>query len=184
MATAPQTPDDGTGPELPDDEPAGEVADLEPPNLKDARLGIVGKFYRYWRYRRKLRKKAANGYVQWYLIEDGYPQPKFVKPEMEGAGIPELEYGDGRYLFPHDARLPDKQNGMWVVAHNAGDATPINLTDPDEFAVDPGVLQRYAQLKPETEPPSWWDDIDIDPQDAFLYLIIGIVAYAFLSGVI
>lgn len=186
-ATTPEGGDDG--PDLPDDgaDPAGDVADLRPPDLKSARFGSIGKFLRYRRYRKKLRKKAQQGYVQWILLDGSHPKPKFVKPEHEGAGIPELEHDGGRFLFPREAMVPDARTGMWTIYHHADDSTPINARDPSQFAIDPGRLQEYAEMKYETTPPGFLEGLSLpfdDPQTAFAYLVMAIIAFSLIWSVL
>lgn len=175
MAATPDSPgDDGTDRDLPRVEPAGEVAELQRPDLKKSKLGLIGHFLSYWWYRRKLRSKIDEGYVLWELIDDGRSGAKFVKPNYEGNGIPELEYDGNRYLFPPKARVPDKRTGMWFYRHQRGDAVPINLRHPDEEALDPGVLQRYRDMTPQTESPGWLSGLDLDAQDLVMYAVLGV----------
>lgn len=179
MSTAPTPDDDGTDAELPAaDDPGedtpGEVGEPARPDLKSSSFGILGKFFKYCRFRSKLRRKAGNGYVLWYLLDDSFPEPRFVKPEREGAGVPELKHEGTRYLFPPEGRLPHRRNGMWVYVHSKEDSVPINLSHPSELALDPGVLQQYSELKPETDSPSWFNGLDVEPQELFIYLIFGI----------
>ena len=156
--------------------------DLPPPDLKTARLGMLGEMWSVRRYLQKRRKMIKNGYVEWFLIDSSYPRPKYVKPEADGGGIPEYKHDGVRYLFPKEAMVANAQNGGWTVIHKKGDAEPINLREPSEHAIPPDILEEYSQLIVTDSPPSLLDRFDIDPKDAFLYLIVGIVAFAFIQG--
>lgn len=167
MSTA-TTPDDSTT--------------FEAPDVKGGYFGVLGRFVRYYLRDKRLRRKAGEGYILWYLIEDGHPNPKFIKPESDGAGVPEYEHGDDLYLFPYSARYAHKDTGMWVVYHQKGDSLPMTMHANDEPSLEPGVTQQFSQLKPQTDPPSWFDDIDITMKQVFMGLLAFIVIFAVLQG--
>lgn len=180
MSTTASNPDDGTDTEPPRGD--GErVETPEPPFIKSGSFGLLGDVVANYRYRRKLKRKAGEGYVLWEVVDDVRTGPKFVKPKYKGAGIPELKHDGQRYLFPREARVADKRTGMWFYRHEKDDAVPINLQSPDEQALDPGVLQRYTELDLNTESPNWLDNLDLDPQTIFTYLIIGVIGFAIVS---
>lgn len=160
----------------------GELVSLPPPDLRRSTFGIVGEIFRTWRYLRKRRKLLNKGYVQWLLIDDAYPWPRFVKPKMKGRGVPELKYNDGRYLFPKEGAIPDASAGYWTVIHRVNEADPINLRDPDALAIPADELEEYLDKGLAIGPPSWLDKIDLTPQKVLMYGIGAIVAYAFLKG--
>lgn len=163
-----------------------EVSRLElpEPDLQTATWGLPQKLYRMHRQIRKRRKLAKHGYVQWYLIDDTYPTPKFVKPEMNGGGIPEYELDDERYLFPKDAMVASEQQGLWTIVHKKGEADPVNLRDPTEYAIPADVLENWLDMRVNVDPPSWWDSFDIEPADAMKWLFIGLVGFVILRSVL
>lgn len=186
MATS-SDPGAGDAPDLPDtddpDDPAGDVVDLDPPDIQGARFGLLGAFWRYRRYRKKVRRKAKQGYVMWFRFDGTWPEPKFVKPESNGAGLSEVDVGGKTYLFTQDAMLPHARTGTWVAAHHAEDGTPINLRDPDEFALDPGMLQNWRDMTYETEPPGFFDKLDFDLEAAWKIGLLVVVGVAVLYQV-
>lgn len=171
-SSATTTPDEGEG-----------GGDLAPPRLKGSRLGVLGEFYHWYKRQQQIKRKAGKGYVMWYLFEDSWPEPRFVQPESEGAGVLEYKHDGETYLFDREAMLPDRRTGMWVAAHNADDGTPINLREPDEHAIDPGVLQRWKDAHYQIEPPSFWDQLDIDWQALWKLGIGAAIALAVLYHV-
>lgn len=158
--------------------------DIQPPAVNDARLGVLGAFWSYYNWRRKMRKKASKGYVMWYLVDDGFPEAKFVKPTLQGGGVPEYEYKNERYLFPFDARMPHKRNGMWVVVHKRGEADPIDVRSPREYALSADELEEYRQMTPQTSPPGLLDRLDMDAQEAFKWGIMAIIGFAIVYSVV
>lgn len=163
-----------------DSDPA--VVELPRPEIRGARFGMLQVLWRLWKHHVRRKKLASKGYVQWYLVDDTWPVPKYVKPKFKGGGVRELEYDDGRYLFPESARLPSEEQGLWTFVHHYGEAEPRNLGDPVQNAMRADAVEEYLQARITTSPPSWFSNFDIDPQDAIMYLIVGIVAYAFLRG--
>lgn len=155
----------------------GEVS-LSPPNLKKSWLGLLAT----WRYLKKQRKLAGKGYVQWYLIGDAWPRPKFVKPEDNGGGEFEYEHDGETYLFPKEAMLPRKDNGMWTVVHHKGDAKPLDLAQPDEFSVSAKQLNNYVTSRVTIEPPGWLSGISTDPSTLVKYAIFAFIAFVLIQG--
>lgn len=160
------------------------LLELPEPELQTARWGWPQKLYRMHRQHKKRRKLANRGYVQWYLIDDTYPTPKFVKPETKGGGIPEYEYDEERYLFPKDAMVASEQQGLWTIVHKKGEADPVNLRDPTEYAVPADTLENYLDMRVNTEPPSWLDQFDLEPAEIFKWLLLGLVAFMMLRSVL
>ncbi len=174
--------DDGSLPTIssgqaPSGEP-GDVVELPPPNISDSKLSI----WSIWRHRKKTRKSAKKGYVQWILIDSTYPTPKMVKPEPGGGGIPEIKHDGERYLFPRDAMLPSKETGMWTVVHKKGEAEPLNLRDPSRNAIKADELQEYLDLRVSSSPPSWFDNLDLDAADVMKWMMIALVGFAVLQN--
>lgn len=160
----------------------GEVVELDPPALRRSRFGMVGELLRTWRYLKKRERLLDKGYVQWLLVDDSYPWPRFIKPAQEGGGIPELEKDGERYLFPKDAMLPDAKQGFWTVVHRKGEADPINLRDPDELAIKTDELHEYLTERMSMSPPGFLDRLDLDARTVMMYGIGAIVAYTVLQG--
>lgn len=158
---------------------AGDKVELEPPNIKESLFGPLAAY----RHLRKQRKLAGNGYVKWYLVDDGWPRPKFVKPTDKGGGQFEYEYDDETYLFPREAMLPSKDEGMWTVIHDHGDATPRNLRQPGEFGVSAQQLNNYVTSRVTIEPPGWLSGLsNLGAQDLFKYAIMGFIVLVLLQG--
>lgn len=184
-----------TPPPLPEDEDSVEAVEdprvpdpdevtLEKPNLKTAKWGTVGELVLTWRYLKKRRKLAGKGYVQWLLIGDTYPTPKFVKPEEKGGGMLEYKHDGKRYLFPKDAMVPSDEQGLWTIVHQQGDANPLNLKDPLVPAIKADSLEEYLTMRLSSSPPSFLDKFDLDAQDAMTYAIAGTVLIAGAFGAI
>lgn len=181
MSTSTETESEGL-PSLEEQLEQDGPVDLPPPDLKKGRLGIFSEIRAVRRHIKKRRKMIRKGYVEWYLVDSSFPRPKYVKPEADGGGIPEYKHNGVRYLFPREAMVANEQNGGWTVVHKKGDAEPINLREPSEHAIPPDILEEYSQLIVTDSPPSLLDRFDLDARDAFLYLIVGIVGFAFIQG--
>lgn len=171
-----ETPD-----QAPEDEADPEVVELDPP-----RMDTGGKLRQMWRTRRYLKKREkliGDGYVQWFLIEDTFPRPKFVKPSRYGAGIAELEHDGERYLFPDQAMLPS-DDGMWTVVHRKGEADPMNIKEPSELAIPSDRLEEYLNLRVQTTPPSWLDAMDLNASTIITLGVAAIIGFAILNNVV
>lgn len=158
----------------------GHVVELQLPNIRSARFGMLGVMWRSWRNYRKRKKVGEDGYIEWYLVDDAWPVPKFIKPETEGGGVPEYEYNGKTYLFPRQGRVPNTESGMWTVVHSKGDAIPINLDVTGQPSLDPQALNEYSTMRPSSSPPSILDKFDVDPQTL---LMGGIAVLLVLTGV-
>lgn len=161
-----------------------QLVSLDAPNLKTARWGLPQKLYRLHRKAKRRRKFADKGYVQWYLIDDTFPTPKYVKPETDGSGVPYYEHDGKRYLFPKDAMVASEEQGMWTIAHKENEADPINLRDPSADALPADTLEKMATLMVTTDPPGLFDKLNIDARTAFQWLIIGFVGFMILRSVL
>lgn len=184
MSDAVDTPaDDPFGPGLPDpetdsdDSQIPDAVEIDPPEYS-SRWGAVGNAIRQYRHNKKRKKIAGEGYVQWYLIEDGWPKPKFVKPERKGGGVRELEHDGEIYLFPREAFLGDRRTGAWTVIHRKGELDPINLQEPREHALDADTAKEWAELTVTSSPPGFLESLDISTEELMTYLIFGIIALA------
>ena len=167
--------------QVPEDEADPEVVELDPP-----RMDTGGKLRQMWRTRRYLKKREkliGDGYVQWFLIEDTFPRPKFVKPSRYGAGIAELEHDGERYLFPDQAMLPS-DDGMWTVVHRKGEADPMNIKEPSELAIPSDRLEEYLNLRVQTTPPGWLDAMDLDASTIITLGVAAIIGFAILNNVV
>jgi len=156
----------------------GEVVELPPPNLKTARFGVL----RMWRREKKRRKLAAKGYVEWYLVGDGYPRPRYVKPDASGGGVPELWYKGEPYLFPRNKRVPRKDSGMWVMMHKRGDAEPINLQNPEKLTIPTDELKQYLETQVTSGAPSTLDKLDLNRSTVIMAVLGLIIVYALMQG--
>lgn len=166
-----------------DDGSLPDVVSLDPPTMRGSRFGVIGEMLKTWRYLNKTEKLAGKGYVKWYLIDDTFPKPKFVKPEDEnGTGIPRVEHDDGVYLFPRDAAKGSAENGMWTFIHQAGDAEPLNIHDYRETVLKPEEVEEWlTQTVSSEQPTDGLLDIfgDVDPR----VLIGGGIAFAVVWSV-
>lgn len=172
--------------EVPDDndeQPDDEVVELPPPDLKNARFGVLGELWKLRKQHKKRQKLLKDGYLQWYLVDDSYPQPRFVKPEYEGGTIRELKHNGDRYLFPREAMLPSEQQGMWTVVHKVGEADPINMRDPSRHAIPTDALQEYLTMRPASSPPSFFDKLDLEADDLMKYAVCAFIGLALLNAV-
>lgn len=156
---------------------ATEPLTVEPPEF-NSRLGAIGNAIRQYRHNKAKKKKAASGYVQWYLIDDGWPKPKFIKPKRKGAGVREYEHDGELYLFPREAFLTDKRTGSWTVVHRKGELDPIALQEPRKNALDADSAKEWAELKVTSSPPGFLEGLDLSSKELMTYLIFGIVALA------
>lgn len=160
----------------------GEYADpIDPPRLSSDSWIPGATLYRIYRARRKEKKLAGKGYVRWYLVGDGWPEPKFVKPERDGSGVGRYEYEDGVYAFPREALLPSRSSGMWTVIHKENEAMPMNLKDPTKDALKADEVSEWLTKQVTSEPPSFWDKFDIDASDMIMYMVVAIVGIALLQ---
>jgi hypothetical protein len=166
----------------PDRPPGAPPVELPPPNVKTSGTIPGSTQWHLWRNHKKRRKYAKNGYVQWYLIGDSYPRPKFIKPERKGGGIREYEHDDMTYLFPEQAMLPSEREGMWTVVHMEGFSDPININDGLQPAIHADELDEYLDLRVTSTAPGWLDGLDLEPADLLKYGIIAIIGYAILRG--
>ena len=167
-------PPEGADPdaEWPADE--GQIVNHRPPSVK------TRTWRQIWRTRRWLKKRQkliGDGYVQWYLIGDAVPHPKFVKPKRKGGGIPELEHNGETYLFPRDALVASEEGG-WVCMHREGEADPINIADPARLSIPADELKEYLDLRVSSSAPGLLDGLGIDSGDLIKIAIAGIIAFA------
>lgn len=157
---------------------AGPEVALEPPNIKRSWFGPIAA---YWHLRQK-RKLAGKGYVQWFLVDDGWPRPKFVKPSDHGGGQFEYEHDGETYLFPREALLPSRDEGMWTVIHDKGEAKPRNLRTPDEFSISAKQLHDYVTARVTIEPPGWLQNLNLEPRNLIKYAIFAFIALVLIQG--
>lgn len=156
---------------------------FEPPRIRKSRFGIVGALWKTYRYLKKSEKLAGHGYVKWYLVDDTWPTPKYVKPEDKGAGVREYEHDDGVYLFPDDARKPSAHDGMWTFVHQTGDPEPVNVIDYRETVIsskqaDEWLTQGVSAERPGDGLIDWL--VDLSPQQ----MMMGGVAIAVILAVV
>jgi hypothetical protein len=152
-----------------------EVVELEPPRMQGSRFGLIGQLYKVRQYLRKREKLAARGYVQWYLVDDAFPTPRFVKPRDKGGGCREVEHENAIYLFPDGGGMPAAEQGMWTYIHSRGEPRPVNVREPEWPGMSAEAVKEYATMRVTASAPSFFDKLDIDGEDAVKYaLAIGI----------
>lgn len=159
----------------------GYAEPLDPPRLSSSSSIPGSTLYRIYRARRKEKKLAGKGYIRWYLVGDGWPEPKFIKPERDGTGIPRYKLDGDIYLFPKEALLPSRASGMWTIVHKQGEAEPINLKDPTKDALKADEVSEWLDKLVTSNPPSFWDKFDADAEDIIMYMVVGIVGIALLQ---
>lgn len=153
------------------------VASFDSSNIETSKFEIVQAA----RKAKKKRKLLDKGYIQWFLVDDSFPEPKFVKPKTKDGGIPELGHKNETYLFPREARLPSKLEGIWTYIHRKGESEPINLSEPNDFIIPAAVLNEYLTLKVSSSPPKKFGlpGLNMDSMDILRYGVLAIIA-AFL----
>jgi len=156
---------------------AGHQAVLDAPDMA---AGLWGLF-KHIRHRRKAKKLAKRGYVKWYLLDGMLKHPQWVKPERQGAGVPEYHVrshgSDGiTYFFPTDALATDAETGAPVAVHHKGEVEPVNLPSPETPPIDGDRLQETINLEAESDPPGLLDNIDLTPQTLMWVMIVGVLA--------
>jgi len=162
----------------------GNVLDFPPDVSPGSRLSTLVGILKSWRERKKRRTLLSKGYVQWFLIKDGWPRPKFVKPKAESGGIPELKYDKSRYLFPPSSRMPSEEQGFWTFVHREGESEPIVLNDPFDLAIPSDVLNDYLTRRTTSSSPSWLSNLDLDPKKILMLFIAIVIGYALLNGLL
>jgi hypothetical protein len=170
-----------------DDEEINDVTEwANPPEIRTGRLGAISEWYSLKKQRRKRRKAANAGVVEWYLVDGAWPEPRYVDPEPDGAGVPEYEHDGKTYLFPKNARVPSERSGMWVVVHERGSAEPLNLRDPARDSMDADVLDEWLTMSVSSSSPGLFDglDFDLDPQTILAGGILLIILWAVASNVL
>jgi hypothetical protein len=182
----PPLPEDGNSVEAVEDPrvPDPDEVFLEKPDLKTVKCGMVGELLLTWRHLKKRRKLAGKGYVEWRLVGDTFPTPKYVKPTEKGGGMLEYKHDGQTYLFPKDAMVPNEDQGLWTIMHEKGDANPINLKDPLVPAIKSDALEEYLTMRVSASRPSFLDKFDMNAQDAMTYAIAGTVLIAGVFGAI
>lgn len=181
----PSDPDAEQGDDRPEWQTQNGPVEILPPEY-NSRFGALGNAWKQYRHNKKQKRIAGSGRVQWYLIDDGWPRPKYVKPERKGGGVREYEHDGEMYLFPREAFLNDKTTGAWTVVHRKGELDPINLQEPRKNALDADAAKEWAELTVTSSAPGFLEGLDISASEAMTYLIFGIIALAvgqqFLGG--
>lgn len=169
----------------PDKDPGpGHALKLEPPDLGDSLMGLLA----VWRHEQKGKRLARKGYVKWYKIGAKRQRPRWVKPDYEGAGVPEYYDSDEdvTYVFPEEALVTDARTGAWVAEHRIGEAEPINLRDPAAPALDADRLEEVINLEAESDAPGFFDRLNIDQTTLMWILIFGafgiFAAFRYMNG--
>lgn len=173
-----------------EDVDAGDLIDLPPPQVKTGGLfGEVGNRVGLWWHYKKRKRLLGKGYFQWYLIEDGWPRPKFVKPVADGGGIPKLEHDGVTYLFPASASRPDMETGLRTIAHKKYESDPLDLEVPNELAIRADEMSEYLAKELTSEAPQdkfWEFGLDMTGEQMMWLMILlivgGSVVYNFLTG--
>jgi hypothetical protein len=143
------------------------------------------------RHYQRARKLSKKGYVKWYRVGSTMSRPTWVKPEMEGQGLPKYDAGNGPYYFPKESMVSDELTGAWVAMHREGEADPINLREPAYPGIETDLVERTINLEAEDKPPGLLDKLSMGGMStqAMLYggmaLLFGVyVVYAWYTGMI
>lgn len=145
-------------------------------------------FVRVMRHREREKKMAAKGYVKWYRLGATLSRPRWVKPTLEGTGVPEFEVKGHTYFFPKESMVTDSLTGAYVAIHPEGEGNPINLRQPAYPGMMTDLIERVANLKAEDTPPGMLSNLpgNLSTQTmiyggmALLFVIYA--AYWFMSG--
>lgn len=139
----------------------GTHVDFEAPSVGSGFFSL----FSYIRHRSKAKRLARKGYVKWYKFDGGMLHgPQWVKPERDGAGVPEYYDSDDdqTYLFPNDPLVTDAETGARVAVHHTGQVEPVNIANPSHPPIDADRLDEIINLEIESEPPGWLDNFDLD----------------------
>lgn len=175
---APPTPDDSTD----EVETNGDI-DPELVEALDIKTSYFG-WLQEWRTHKAKRRKARKGYIQWYLIDGAWPEPRFVKPKQHAHGMPEYEHKGKTYFFPPGAAVPSAKEGMRTVIHHVDDAKPVNVTEPGKPAIDPASVKKYISMGAVTGPPGWLANLNWDTQTMMRVMLMVIIGGTLIWGVL
>jgi len=157
--------------DLVDDGPGHEVV-LNAPEISSSLIGL----WKQARHRAREQRLAKRGYVKWFVIDGMLQAPTWVKPERDGAGVPEYYDGDTTYLFPTDAVATDARTGAPVAIHHAGEVEPVNIVDPAVPAIEGDRLQEVINLEAESDPPGLLAGMDVDATTLMWIAIVALLA--------
>jgi len=160
------------------------VLELPRPTVSNSSFGILGQLWKMRQHYRKEEKLLSRGYVKWFVIDDTWPEPKYVKPEAYGDGVWKVEHDGDPYLFPKGALIPDSRQGIRTVIHKRGEADPINLREPSDVSIPTDVLDEYLTMAVTSSPPSFWDKLGWDTQDLVRLSVGAAIAFAVVWGVL
>jgi hypothetical protein len=160
---------------------------LKPPDTHNTPLDYL----RVMRHFQRARKLAKKGYVKWYRVGSTMSRPTWVKPTLEGQGLPKHENDDGPYYFPKEAMVSDELTGAWVAMHREGEADPINLREPAYPGIETDLVERTINLEAEDKPPGLLDKLSMGglSTQAMIYggmalLFLVYAGYAWYTGMI
>lgn len=162
----------------------GNPAKLPRPNISNSGLGYVGQLLKMRKHYLKEERLLGEGYVKWYLVDDGWPEPIYIQPEKTGAGEWEYRHDGKVYLFSQGAQLPDERQGMRTYIHKRGEMDPINLSDPVDVSISADTVDEFLQMKNATDPPGLLAGMNLDSQDIVRYGLIAVVGAAIIWGFI
>lgn len=159
------------------DTPGASVT-VPTPDLAGSRFGVLGELLALWRNRKKKRRLGKKGYVRWQLVGETWESPRYIKPEKKAGGVGEYELDGETYFFPTKAMRPAPRFGLQTVIHKRGIADPINLDDPDEYAVPADVLNEYLTKRVTSSAPGLMEQFDVDTSDAIKIAIAVVIVAA------
>jgi hypothetical protein len=179
-------PDATDGHASDDEVDEGEPAWTTPPEIRTGRLGVLSEWWSLRKQRRKRRKAANSGTVEWYLVDGAWPEPEYVEPKANGTGVPTVERDGRTYAFPKTARLPSERSGMYVMIHERGASEPINLRDPARDSLDADVVDSWLTMSVTSSSPGLFDglNLDLDPQTILAGGILLIILWAVAQNVL
>lgn len=151
----------------------GDRVEFEAPEVGSGFFSL----FSYIRHRSKAKRLARKGYVKWYKFDGGMLKgPQWVKPERDGAGVAEYYDSDDdqTYLFPSEPLVTDSETGARVAVHHAGQVEPVNIANPAHPPVDADRLDEIINLEIESDPPGFFDKLDLD-SSTLIFAMIGFI---------
>lgn len=143
-------------------------------------------YYRAMRHLQKQRKAGKRGYVKWYRLGSNMKRPVWVKPELDGAGVPKYKTDGIPYYFEPDSMVVDERTGAYVAMHREGESDPINLRDFAYPGISGDKMDKVINLEAESKPPGFLDSLNLSNQTLLWgsmgLLFIVFAGYRYMGG--
>lgn len=141
----------GEGVRVVDEYPDAEGLEVPAPDVTGHRFGTLFEMLTLWRARKKRKRLGKKGYVRWYVVGETWEPARFVKPDKKAGGLGEYELDGETYLFPERAMRPAPRYGLPTVVHQRGVSDPVNLDEPEDYAVPVDELSDYLTKRVTTD---------------------------------